>query len=142
MTICGMTAMAQDRPDITQQTGGGDHSGVSFMQMPTLVYDEEAKQIEVFGCNTDYYDVLIKLQSTGDIVWQGTIDGVHDIIDVSFLMNGTYTISLTNDKGYTYRWTFNGGLSASVVTDGVEKMSGKSVKKITGGPSSAQDILK
>ena len=143
IAICSMTAMAQDRPDIIHNTGGGDHGGItSFAQQPTLVYHEDTNQIEVFGCRTDNYHVVIMLQPVQIIVWEGTIDGEYDIIDVSSLINGTYSIVLTNANGYSYTWTFDGGLSGSRLPGGVEKMSDKTPNHMLGGSPNGQKTLK
>ena len=128
MTICGMTAMAQDRPDLTNQSGGGNHGGiVCLTQQPTLVYEEENEQIVVYGCETDFYDVKITMQSIQGIVWQGTIDGEYGIISTAALINGTYNIILTNDNGTSFTWSFNRA-SGAPLNRLYDRMSAVSIK--------------
>jgi len=143
MTICGMTAMAQDRPDITHQTGGGDRDktpGVFFAQ-PTLEYDQETNLITVYGFDTFYYDVVITMQSTGMIVWQGMIDGVCGIIDASILINGTYVIKLIDDGGRYYTWTFDSSMCGTRLPNAIDRMSDRFNRQVLGGNMTGLDTL-
>ena len=112
--ICGMTAMAQDRPDLTHQTGGDDRIDFAFiMDMPSLVYDGDAQEIIVMGSQSDYYTVTIMSQSTQMIMLETMVDGEYDIIDVSMLATGTYIIALTSPRWNTYSWSFTQGVGLS-----------------------------
>ena len=116
ITICGITAMAQDRPDLTHQTGGDDRNIFKFiMDVPTLTYDEDAQEIIVQGSQAEYYTVSITATPSQMVVLETVIDGEYDVIDVSMLTAGSYDISLTSSNRNIYSWTFNqsGGLSST-----------------------------
>ena len=127
ITICGMTAMAQNRPDVTHQSTGDDREKYTpVMDMPALVYDEDAQEIFVEGSQSNYYMVSITMQPTQMVVLETMIDGTFDIIDVSSLVAGNYTITLTSSSWNNYSWTFtfDGGLSHI-------KTTGKTAKSIS-----------
>ena len=127
ITICGITAMAQDRPDLTHQTGGDDRSiHKIFVDMPTVVYDADAEEIIVEGSQSSYYTATITSQSTQMIEFETIIDGEYDIIDVSMLMPGTYTLTLTSSNDNSYSWTFSPGLGLFY-----NRASGKTVGIVT-----------
>ena len=110
ITICGLTAMAQDRPDITHQTGGGDRIKFGIVyDKPTLTIDNEAQEIIVEGSDSEYYIVSITHASTQAVILESVIDGVYDIIDMSMLTSGSYIISLTSSQWNTYSWTYENG---------------------------------
>jgi len=113
ITICGLAAMAQDRPDLTHQSTGRDRLGYKLDQ-PTLVYDSEANQIVVYGCGSEYYDVMITSASTQQVVYVTIIDGHYDIIDASIMSSGVYTLELTSSRGNKYQWVFDQGLDQSI----------------------------
>ena len=114
ITICGITAMAQNRPDMTHQSTGRDRMGSKiYVDQPVLVYDNTSNQIAVYGSESEYYHVTITLVSTQDVVFTATINGDYDIIDASIMSSGTYNIALTSSHGNTYRWTFDHGLQSS-----------------------------
>ena len=109
--ICGLTAMAQNRPDIAHQNTGRDRIEFGFYaDQPTLVYDDVNNEIAVYGNESEFYDVIIMSASSQQVVLVTVIDGTYDIIDASIMSNGTYTIELTSSHGNIYRWTFNQGL--------------------------------
>ena len=111
ITVCGIAAMAQDRPDLTHQTGGDDRNiHKVFADMPTLNYDEVAQEIIVQGSQSSYYTATIVSQSTQMIEFETVIDGEYDIIDVSMLTTGSYIITLTSSNENSYAWTFSQGL--------------------------------
>ena len=58
--ICGLTAMAQNRPDIAHQNTGRDRIEFGFYaDQPTLVYDDVTNEIAVYGNESEFYDVII-----------------------------------------------------------------------------------
>ena len=132
ITICGMTAMAQNRPDITHQSTGRDRGGiVLFADRPTVVFDNEANEIHVYGNESDFYNVTITSATTNQVVYTTVIDGNFDIIDASNLSNGTYVIAFTSSHGNTYRWTFNQGLQdGNILPDGID-LSGSRTNRRT-----------
>ena len=131
ITICGLTAMAQDRPDMTHQSTGRDRGGiVLFADRPTLVFNSEENQIEVYGNESDYYNVTITRASL--VVYTATIDGNYDVIDVSNMSNGIYVIALTSSRGNTYQWTFNQDLHGNNGFPEVIDKSGIHTHRLTG----------
>ena len=109
--ICGLTAMAQNRPDIAHQNTGRDRIEFGFYaDQPTLVYDDVNNEIAVYGNESEFYDVIIMSASSQQVVLVTVIDGTYDIIDASIMSSGAYTIELTSSHGNIYRWTFNQGL--------------------------------
>lgn len=118
--ICGMTAMAQNRPDNAHQTNGKDRiENRFFADQPTLVYDNETNQIIVYGNDSEFYDVVIT--SAEQVVLITIINGEYDIIDASCMSSGTYVVSLTSSRGNTYRWNFDQGLQGICNLGGLEK---------------------
>ena len=113
ITICGLAAMAQDRPDLTHQSTGRDRVGFKIDE-PTLIYDSEMNQIAVYGCGSEYYDVIITSATTQQVVYMTVIDGHYDIIDASVMTSGIYTLELTSSRGNVYQWMFDQGLGQSV----------------------------
>jgi len=118
LAMCGLAAVAQDRPDITHQTGGGDR--IEFKttyDKPVLTYDENALEVIVEGRESAFYTVCVTNQLKM-VVQETVIDGEYDIIDVSQLTSGTHIIALTSSNGNTYTWTFDHGLTAVDQTSG------------------------
>ena len=88
ITVCGLTAMAQDRPDMTHQTTGRDRVEFkSYADQPNLVYDSETNQIAVYGNESEFYDVNITSLATQQIVFIAVINGQYDIIDVNSILS-------------------------------------------------------
>jgi len=115
IAICSITAMAQNRPDVTHQTTGDDRNIFKFiLDVPTLTYDEDAQEIIVQGSQAQYYTVSITATPSQMVVLETVIDGEYDVIDVSMLTVGSYDITLISSNRNTYSWTFNqsGGLSS------------------------------
>ena len=136
MTICGITAMAQDRPDITHQTGGDDRVKFNIVNdKPTLDYNNDTQEIIVVGSDSDYYNVTISESTSHAVILESVIDGVYDIIDVSMLTSGSYNISLTSSHWNTYTWTFENG---QVTNHGFMGVNGLKVKTREG--SSLGDV--
>ena len=110
-TICGMTAMAQDRPDVTQQTTGGNHNDIPTFSVarPSLTYNAADHEIIVNGM-AEYYSVEVKIASNLAVVFTTTVEGDMGVIDVSALANDVYIITLTDDNNRLYRYTFDVGL--------------------------------
>lgn len=114
ITICGMTAMAQNRPDMTHQSTGRDRDKVKlYADQPELVYDNTTNQIAVYGNECEYYYVTITSSSTLQVVFTSIISGDYDIIDASIMSSGTYYLSLLSSHGNNYQWTFNQGLQGT-----------------------------
>lgn len=110
ITMCGMTAMAQNRPTGTHQTTGGDRDGiVSFAEVLLLQFNEDGL-IEVMGCENDYFNVTITKEST--FVWGGIIGKEYgNVIEYnSFDLSATYVITLTSSRGSTTAWKLENGV--------------------------------
>ena len=109
LIISGMTAMAQNRPDITHQTTGDDRRGiVSFTDMLQLQFNDEG-MIEVIGCGSNYYRVNVT-QGTAN-VWSETIGREKgNVINYDFPEIGTFLITLTNSRGSTTLWRLENGV--------------------------------
>ena len=117
-TICGMTAMAQDRPDITRQTTGGNHGGVGSynLAMPVLTYDAVSHEIIVNG-NAEQYNVEVTIASNHALVLSMVVEGDMGVIDAAILTNDVYNIALTDDGNRQYNYRFNGS-SKSLTFEG------------------------
>ena len=113
ITICGLFAMAQDRPDLTHQSTGRDRLGFKIDE-PDLIYDSGTNLITVIGCGSEYYDVVITSATTQQVVYMTVIDGHYDIIDASFMANGAYIVELTSSRGNLYQWFFDQGFSQNI----------------------------
>jgi len=110
ITMCGLSAMAQDRPDLTHQTGGGDRNVFKFVNdQPTLIYDAGAMEIQVTGSESAFYNVEITSQTSTMLILQTVIDGEYDVIDASMLTTEGYVVALTSSQGNTFTWIFNNG---------------------------------
>ena len=108
ITICGLTAMAQNRPDLTHQTGGGDRTIFNIViDKPTLSFVQANHEITVQGNNSEFYAVSVSLQDSEAPICETVIDGEYDVIDVSMLTSGNYVIALTSSHGNIYTWNFN-----------------------------------
>lgn len=110
ITICGMTAMAQNRPTGTHQTSGGDRGGiVTFTEVLVLQFNEDGL-IEVMGCENDNYIVSITRETS--FVWNGIIGRNYgNVIQYNdFLASATYVITLTNSRGSTTVWKLENGV--------------------------------
>ena len=120
ITICGLTAMAQNRPDMTHQSTGRDRIEVKlYADQPQLVYDNTTNQIAVYGNESEYYYVTITSSSTLQVVFSSIISGDYDIIDASIMSSGTYYLSLMSSHGNSYQWTFNQGLQGGTGSFGI-----------------------
>ena len=124
ITICGLSAMAQDRPDMAHQSTGRDRVGFKLDQ-PTVTYDEESNEIVVCGAASDYYNVSITSTATQQVIYITTIDGTYDIIDASIMPSGAYVIAFTSQRGNTYKWTFDHGLQSMDIPGGVNHVGRK-----------------
>lgn len=125
-TICSLFSMAQDRPDITHQSTGGDRIEFKPSSAPTLKYRPQTQEISVTNCQSDYYIVEINESSTDLLVYSGMVSGYGDVIDASMLLSGvTYTISLKDDNGEKCLYTFENGIIIYIGT--ITRLVGKSV---------------
>ena len=116
ITICGMTAMAQNRPTGTHTSSGGDRDGVVYFTEVLQLYFNAEGMIEVMGCENDYYHVTIDRESS--LVWSGIIGRERgNVIEYdSYALNATYVITLTNSRGSTTVWRLeNGALIGSIM---------------------------
>ena len=110
ITICGMTAMAQNSKGMAHQSTGRDRDGITtFCELLQLQFNDEG-MIEVIGCENDYYNVSI----TKDLscVWNGIIGrGFGNIITYNdFSPAGTYMITLTSSRGSITVWKLENGV--------------------------------
>ena len=129
-TICGMTAMAQDRPDITRQTSGGNHEWMPThrIHMPTINYDEESCTITIIGDGASgYYLVDVINTSTGVSVLSTMIDGNVGVIDATMLLDDSYLITITDDKGVAFSYLFDGALHTSSGSGGSKPANSTSI---------------
>lgn len=121
-TMCGMTAMAQNRPTGTHHSSGGDRGGfIIMLDRPELIYNDVNQIIEVYGNESDYYDFVITNDATQLICDAGQLDGNFAIINASYMVQhgGTYTIELTSSNHNVYHWTFDGDLKKGNFPDGI-----------------------
>ena len=107
ITICSMTAMAQNRPDITHQSTGRDRGGVvSLVELLTPVFTEP--YIMVYGCENSNYDVTVVKGAS--LEWNGNIGKDYGaIIDYAFLSTESYVITVTNSR-VSYEWRLEYGV--------------------------------
>lgn len=119
---CGLTTWAQNNPVSNHTCSGGDHDFgaiTSFVRAGiTLTYDECSQTIIVSGItDNSRYRVTITSVSTFE-EWYDEVSGYSYVIDVSFLVEGRYKITLENDEGTTYNYTISVGSNSTSVVDG------------------------
>ena len=104
-TICGMTALAQDRPDMINQSTGGNHDGVVYFytNRPSVDYNATTHELTIMGDGSSASDLL---------VFSTVIDGTFDVIDANPYLFGVYNIRLTDDNGHPFLYTFDGAIHA------------------------------
>ena len=109
-TMCGMTAMAQNRPDVTQQTTGGNHDWVPTFSVarPNLTYNA-ADQVIIVNGSSEYYNVEVTIAGSNTVMFTTTVEGDMGVIDVASLGNNVYVIALTDDNNRQFRYTFDAG---------------------------------
>ena len=110
ITICGLTAMAQDRPDMTHQTTGRDRGGLTiFTEFLQLQFNEDGL-IEVMGSENEYFNVTITRETV--CVWTGIIGREYgNVINYhDFSIVATYVITLTSSRGSTTVWRLENGV--------------------------------
>ena len=108
-TICGMTAMAQDRPTGTHHSTGGDRGGItSFVAILQAEFVDP--YIEVYGCEDASYDVIVSTGSS--VVWNEIIGGEYgNVINYEFSTTRSYVITLTSlQQGTTFVWKLENGV--------------------------------
>lgn len=107
-TIAGMTAMAQDRPDVTHQTTGGDRIDITTVNVsrPVLTYDAEEQEITVRGF-ADFYIVEVTLANDDALIHSTVVEGDMGVIDASMLVGGVYDITLINNSLH-FKYAFDG----------------------------------
>ena len=119
---CGFIAMAQDNPVSNHTTGVGDHDfGPSsrFVRAGiTLTYNADTRIITVNGlkdrCN---YAVTLQLITTQE-EWNDEVSLYSNVIDVSYLLDGKYKITLESEEDATYTFILNIGGNGTTVYDG------------------------
>ena len=107
--ICGITAMAQDRPNGTHHSSGGDRTEF-FTRVSVLVPVFDDPNIVVYGCEDAYYDVTVTMGSSiefNDII--GRERG--NTINYEFSTDRSYVITLTSLlQGTTIVWRLDNGV--------------------------------
>ena len=107
ITICGMTAMAQNNSGMAHQTPDKNRKDIAiFTQVLTPIYSEPF--IVVYGCENKNYDVTVTKGGLFD--WNGTIGKDYGaIIDYTFLSTESYVITITNSQVF-YEWRLENGV--------------------------------
>lgn len=107
--ICGINAMAQDRPTGTHQSTGGDRTEF-FTLVSVLTPEFDDPNIVVYGCEDAYYDVTVTMGSSiefNDII--GRERG--NTINYEFSTDRSYVITLTSLlQGTTIVWRLDNGV--------------------------------
>lgn len=114
-TICGMTALAQDRPDMINQSTGGNHDGVVYFYInrPSVDYNSTTHELTIIGDGSSaFYLVEITNAASDLLVFSTVIDGTFDVIDANPYLFGVYNIRLTDDNGHPFLYTFDGAIHA------------------------------
>ena len=105
--ICGMTAMAQNRPDMAHQNTGRDRGGFAFHAIPIITYNDYLQQLTIVSNNVDAFELTITSVATHEIKIQESFEGSSATINVSFLdNNGVYLIEFLGSDGTTYMTEF------------------------------------
>lgn len=106
LIISGMTAMAQDRPDITHQTTGDDRLERTTETIQ-LQFNNDGR-IELVGGGNHYYNVNVT--SGIENIWQETIGREKgNVINYDFPIIGTFLITLTSSQSTTL-WRLENGV--------------------------------
>lgn len=105
--ICGMTAMAQNRPDMAHQNTGRDRGGIVIVNAPVISYDENTQLLTVTRDNVNYFELTITSVSTQEVELQEVYNGTSAMINVSFLTNNeAYLIEYLGSDGFNYSTEF------------------------------------
>lgn len=110
ITVCGLSAMAQNRPDMTHQSTGRDRDELpSYSAALELQFNDEGL-IEVLGCENEYYNVTITRETA--YVWNGIIGKEYGNVIAynGFETTATYLITLTSSRGTTSLWRLEYGI--------------------------------
>ena len=131
--ICGLTAMAQNNPDIAHQTTGRDRGGFALGSVPIITYHEASQTLTVHGSVlTTYFELTIKTMITQEIKFQEMFEGASATIDVSDLEDGeTYQIVFVDSRNTNFvtmfektaSWTSEPGI-IGVKTDPANSLNG------------------
>lgn len=110
ITICGMTAMAQNSSGMAHHTPDKNRLPVVINQEFLQPFINYEGKIEVIGCENYYYTVKITKESS--FVWSGTIGkGYDNVIDFNdFEENVTYLITVMSSQGFTTVWRLENGI--------------------------------
>lgn len=119
---CGLTTWAQNNPVSNHTCGGGNHEiGPNFGYVRagiSLSYDDCSQTIIVNGI-TDNSSYLVTITSATTLEeWYDEVSGPANVIDVSFLEEGRYRITLESNEGAIYTFTLNITGNSTTVFDG------------------------
>lgn len=108
ITICGLTAMAQDRPDMTHQSTGRDRIDFVTGSSPIIIYNGNSQTLTVNGnLFVTYFELTIKSMDTQEIVFQEEFEGHTATISVVDLIDGKmYQVEYADNRGTTYMMMF------------------------------------
>ena len=104
ITICGMTAMAQDRPDMTHQSTGRDRIEFVFGSNPIITYSEFSQVLTVnANIFVNHFELTIRSVETYEIVFQDVFEGATAAISVADLTDGKYyQVEYVDSNGLYY----------------------------------------
>ena len=105
--ICGLTAVAQNRPDMAHQNTGRDREGFVIHAIPVITYNDYSQQLSIACDNVNFFELTITSMATHEVVYQEIFEGSSATINVSFLENnGVYLIEYLDSEGTTYTTEF------------------------------------
>ena len=120
---CGLTTWAQNNPVSNHTCSGGDHDVIGVVNgfvMPgiSLSYDDDAQMITVNGItdNATYVVSIVSITTLEE--WYDEVSSYDNVIDVSFLDEAKYRITLQSYEGTTYTFVVNIGGNSTTVFDG------------------------
>ena len=135
---CGLTTWAQNNPVSNHTCGGGDHDVIGVITnvvMPgvSLTYDEGTQTVIVNGLtdNVTYSVTIVSITTLEE--WYDAVSSFDNVIDVSFLEEAKYRITLESYEGSTYTFVINLGGNSMTVFDGSlfpQNFSGRSGKRV------------
>jgi hypothetical protein len=110
ITICGMTAMAQNNSGMAHHTPDKNRLPVVINQEFLQPFINYEGKIEVIGCVNYYYTVTITKGLS--FVWSETIGkGYDNVIDFNdFEEDVTYVINVMSSQGTTIVWRLENGV--------------------------------
>jgi hypothetical protein len=119
--LCGITAAAQGRPNISHQSTGRDRTGFALSAPPLISYDNASQQLTINASkNTAYFELTITSMATQQIEVQELFEGTSAMVNVAMLNDGTsYKINFVDNKGMTYSTMFEKNASWSSLPGGI-----------------------